>query len=113
MYHGRLPNRAHVYAWLVPVPAAQRLCTGSESAHVVAVDYATLYALRLSQQTIGPRTVALPPTWPCHMNPTPDAPMDFAVTFDPDNRTWTEHSDGAIWIERRRLRIDAAGGHHR
>ena len=31
-------------------------------------------------------------------------PMDYAVTFDPQNPTWTEQ-EGGRWIEQRTLRI--------
>jgi hypothetical protein len=101
IYYGSLPRRAHVYAWLAPVPAAQSLCAESKT-DTVEVDRDTLYHLKLLTEADTHRG---DPSWPCGGNPPKGAPMTFAVTFDPEHKTWEER-DGGQWIERRALRIE-------
>jgi hypothetical protein len=101
IYYGSLPRQAHVYAWLAPVPAAESLCAEFKT-DVVEVDRHALYRLRLVTQAA---THHGDPSWPCGNKPSTGEPMSFAVTFDPDHKTWEEQDRGR-WIERRALRIE-------
>jgi hypothetical protein len=101
IYYGSLPRQAHVYAWLAPVPAAESLCSEFKT-DVVAVDRDALYRLKLVTQAATHRA---DPSWPCGDKPSTGEPMTFAVTFDPDHKTW-EEQDGGRWTERRVLRIE-------
>jgi hypothetical protein len=104
IYYGSLPSKAHVYAWLVPVPAAAVRCAGEVGA--VRVDADSLYPIMLSSmRSERHRQVPQHGRWPCSENPSTTTPMTFAITFDPDAKTW-EELDGANWIERRVLRIE-------
>jgi hypothetical protein len=97
-YYGSMPTRAHVYAWLEPLPVAEKLCAESGKPTVLA----DLYALKLQVQNSTHRA---DPSWPCGDDPRHEAPMTYAVTFDPDHKTWDE-GDGAMWVERRTLTIE-------
>jgi hypothetical protein len=95
-----MPRRAHVYAWLEPVPAAEKLCAGRGTA-MLQVDRQTLDRLMSPEHADNPRDQRAPVTWPCGRNPTPGMPMAYSVTFDPDHPTWSED-----WVEKRTLRIE-------
>lgn len=101
IYHGSMPYRAHIYAWLAPVPVAEPLCAEAGT-DIVPVRDSKLYELKLKAQA---QTRRADPEWPCGHLPPAVVPMTFGVTFDPDHPTWDE-SDGARWIERRDLRLE-------
>jgi hypothetical protein len=98
IYYGSLPRQAHVYAWLAPIAAAEPLCVGFATG-TVEIDGATMYRLKLEVQDSTRRS---DPTWPCGNKPPKGAPTTFAVTFDPEHKSW-EEDDGGRWIERRIL----------
>jgi hypothetical protein len=102
IYYGSVPQRAHVYAWLFPVPRAQDLCARAGTP-MIKLDIATLDRLISPGEADKPPQQRAPSGRPCGQNPTQEMPMDFAVTFDPDHKTWTEEDAG--WIERRTLHI--------
>jgi hypothetical protein len=99
-YYGSMPRHAHVYAWLEPIPVAAKICAESGS-EVVDIGSATLYQLELEVQDSTHRA---DPTWPCGRQPWKESPTTYAVTFDPDHKTWEER-DGE-WIERRTLTLE-------
>jgi hypothetical protein len=101
IYYGSMPRRAHVYAWLAPVPVAESLCAEAGT-DIVEVRDSTLYELKLRAQA---QTRRADPEWPCGHLPPSVVPMTSAVTFDPDHPTW-DASEGARWIEHRSLRLE-------
>lgn len=104
IYYGSVPRRAHVYAWLVPAPAAAVLCENASADGTITLDYDALDRLVLPLEAAKPWHDRSPATRLCGQNPRPGDPMAFAITFDPDNKTWNER--GGTWTERRTLRID-------
>jgi hypothetical protein len=103
IYYGSIPRRPHVYAWLAPVPAAVDVCKGAAGPSV-EVDIKELDRLMSPDDAAKPFHERAPVTWPCGEKPAREMPMDFAVTFDPDRKTWTDKG-GGTWIEQRTLRI--------
>jgi hypothetical protein len=105
IYYFSLPRQAHVYAWLVPVPAAAGRCAGEGG--TVSIDDDALYPIMLSSmrsEHTGGEAYRYG-RWPCGENPSTMTPMTFAVTFDPNAKTW-EEADSGHWIERRVLRLE-------
>jgi hypothetical protein len=74
----------------VPVRAAQTLCAQPAPDGTISVDRDTLERLMTSA--------------PCWRKPERDNPMAFAITFDPDHKSWKE--EGGTWTEQRTLRIE-------
>lgn len=103
IYHGSLPRLAHVYAWFAPVPAATKLCA-ERGVPMVQVDFGTLDRLMAPDDADKPPGERAPVSYPCGRNPTPEMPMAYVVTFDPEHETWSE--SGATWVEKRDLRIE-------
>jgi hypothetical protein len=103
IYYGSIPRRAHVYAWLAPVPGAVQLCR-DHGTPIVKVDYLVLYQMMSRKESEEPVARSALESRPCGASPSPSMPMDYAVTFDPQNPTWTEQ-EGGRWIEQRTLRI--------
>jgi hypothetical protein len=103
IYYGSIPRRAHVYAWLAPVPGAVQLCE-ERGTPMLKVDYRILYRMMSPKESEKPVARSFLERRPCGSKPSPSIPMDYAVTFDPENPTWTEHENGT-WIEQRTLHI--------
>ena len=104
IYYGSVPRRAHVYAWLVRAPAADVLCKNASADGTITLDYDALDRLVMPVEAAKPWHHRSPATRLCGQNPRREDPLAFAITFDPDNKSWNEK--GGTWTERRTLRID-------
>lgn len=98
---GALPRRAHAYAWLEPVPAAKPLCGDRAT---IEIGTNELDQLMEPDEAKKPRSDRGLDTYPCGHNPVPGRSMTYAVTFDPDHKTWVERK--TEWVEHRDLRIE-------